>query len=304
MRYSTLSVSTAALMAFAGAAFADVTITHNQGELTLTETPAKVFTQDWASFDNLSALGIAVGGVPASNAPGYLASQVAADVVQIGSLFEPDFETIAAEAPDLITVGGRSAATYPTMSEIVPTFDTSVNNTDIINGIKTRLTEFGEIFGVQDKAAELVANLDAKVAEAREAAADEGTGLVVVTNAGNIGIYGPDSRVGWIYNELAIPTVFDDVDDGDHGGDGISFEYLVEKNPDWLFVVDRDAGTGDGNTGAAQALLDNELLATTTFMSNDQVIYLSPQPAYITMHGYQGVMILLDEIIAGFQADE
>ena len=304
MRFTTLSVSTAALMAFAGAALADVTITHNQGELTVTEVPAKVFTQDWASFDNLSALGVTVLGVPAGNVPGYLAEQVSGDAVQIGSLFEPDFETIAAEAPDLITVGGRSAATYPTMSGIVPTFDTSINNTDIIGGIKTRLTEFGEIFDLEDKAAELVANLDAKVAEAREAAADEGTGLVIVTNARNIGIYGPDSRVGWIYNELAIPSVFDDVDDGDHGGDGISFEYLVEKNPDWLFVVDRDAGTTDGTNGAAEALLDNELLAETTFMKNDQIIYLSPQPAYITMHGYQGVMLLLDEVIAGFQAND
>lgn len=304
MRYTTLSVSTAALLAFAGTAFADVTITHNQGELTVTGVPAKVFTQDWASFDNLSALGVTVTGVPASNAPGYLADQVSADAVQIGSLFEPDFETIAAEAPDLVTIGGRSASVYPTMSSIAPTFDTSINNTDIIAGIKTRLTEFGEIFDVEEKAAELVANLDAKVAEAREAAADEGTGLVIVTNAGNIGVYGPDSRVGWIYNELAIPSVFDEVDDGDHGGDGISFEYLVEKNPDWLFVVDRDAGTGDGNTGAAQALLENELLAETTFMTNDQIIYLSPQPAYITMHGYQGVMMLLDEVIAGFETKE
>lgn len=190
------------------------------------------------------------------------------------------------------------------MSSIAPTFDTSINNTDLIAGIETRLTEFGEIFGLQDKAAELVANLDAEVAEARAAAEGQGTGLVIVTNAGKLGVYGPDSRVGWIYNELAIPTVFEEVDDGDHGGDGISFEYLVERNPDWLFVVDRDAGTTDGNNDAAKALLDNELLAETTFMAKDQVIFLDPQPAYIVMHGYQGVMHLLDQVIAGFNATE
>lgn len=304
MRFTTLSVSTAALVACAGMAAAEITITHNQGELTLTEVPAKVFTQDWASFDNLSALGVTVAGVPAGNVPAYLADQISGDAVQIGSLFEPDFETIAAEAPDLVAIGGRSAATYPTMSSIAPTFDTSINNTDLIAGIETRLTEFGEIFGLQDKAAELVANLDAEVAEARAAAEGQGTGLVIVTNAGKLGVYGPDSRVGWIYNELAIPTVFEEVDDGDHGGDGISFEYLVERNPDWLFVVDRDAGTTDGNNDAAKALLDNELLAETTFMAKDQVIFLDPQPAYIVMHGYQGVMHLLDQVIAGFNATE
>lgn len=72
-------------------------------------------------------------------------------------------------------------------------------------------------------------------------------------------------------------------------------------NPDWLFVIDRDAGVGE-NTGAAAALLDNELVNQTTAAQEGQIIYLDPQAAYITMHGYEGLMLLLDQVLEGLTA--
>jgi iron complex transport system substrate-binding protein len=282
------------------AAFAqEITVSHPQGETTLPAVPEKVLVQDWATFDNLYALGVSVAGVPASNVPGYLASAVASDALQIGTVFEPDFEGIAASESDVYFVSARSAAAYPTAKDILPTIDMSLaDNSDIIGGIKSNLTKLGDIFGKADKAAELNAALDAKVAEVRAAAEGQGDALVLVTNAGNVGVYGPDSRVAWIHNQLGIPSAMADVEDGDHGGDGVSFEFILETNPDWLFVVDRDAGTGE-STGAAAALLDNELVNQTTAAQEGHIVYLDPQAAYITMHGYSGVMLLLDQVLAG-----
>lgn len=273
-------------------------IVHAQGETTLPAIPETVIVTDWAAFDNLVALAIPVAGVPTSNVPPYLAEKVGADLARVGSLQEPDFEQIAAQAPDLVVVASRSRLAYPTLSGIAPTIDMTVDNADIIGGVKASLAKYGEIFGVSDRAADLSSALDAKVAEARAAASGKGTGLVVVTNAGRLGVYGPGSRVAWIYDALGVPSVFGEVDDRDHGGDGISFEYLLEKNPDWLFVVDRDAGIG--GTGAARALLDNELIHDTNFWRNDQIIYLDPAAAYVTMHGHGGLMLLLDQIIEGY----
>lgn len=279
----------------------ETTITHAQGETTINGVPETVLVQDWAVFDNLSALGVEVDGVPSSNAPSYLADQIPADAIQIGSLFEPDFEGIAAAEADIYLVAGRSRTAYPTASEIVPTVDLSIDNNAIVEGVKTNLTKLGEIFDAEDKAAELISNLDAKVAEVQAAAEDKGNALVLVTNAGNIGVYGPDSRVSWIYNEIGLESAMTEVEDGDHGGDSVSFEYILEMNPDWLFVIDRDAGVGE-STGAAAALLDNELVNQTTAAKQDQIVYLDPQAAYITMHGYNGLMLMLDEVLAGLNA--
>ena len=276
----------------------DKVIAHAQGETTISGVPETVLTQDWAVFDNLQALGIPVAGVPSSNAPSYLADEIPADALQIGSLFEPDFEGIAAAEADVYFVAARSAAAFETSKDIVPTVDLSVNNLEFISGIEKNITTLGEIFDKQDEAAALNAALEAKVAEVKAAAEGKGTALVLVTNAGKLGVYGPDSRVAWVFNDVGMPSALDNVKDGDHGGDAVSFEFLLEMNPDWVFVVDRDAGTGE-NAGAAAALLDNELFNQTTAAQEGHVVYLDPQASYISMHGYQGVMLLLDQVLAG-----
>lgn len=292
-------IAFAAMLAASTTALAQpVEVEHPQGTTTVEAVPETVMVADWAAFDNLQALGVDVAGVPSSATPPYLRDRLPEGIQTIGSLQEPDIEGIAAAQPDLVIVASRSRTAYPTLSGIVPTIDLSVDNENLIEGVKANLATLGNIFDREERAAELVAALDAKVDEARAAAAGKGTGLVVVTNAGNLGVYGPGSRVAWIYDALGVPSVFDDVDDRDHGGDAISFEYLLETNPDWLFVVDRDAGVG--GEGAARALLDNELIHGTGFWQNDRIVYLDPAAAYVTMHGYGGLMLLLDQVIEGY----
>ena len=288
-------------LAFAPAAFAQpFEVEHQQGTTSIEAVPQTVMAADWAVFDNLLALEVEVAGVPSTATPPYLADKVPADAQMIGSLQEPDIEGIVAAEPDLVILASRSRTAYPTLSGFVPTIDLTVDNENLIDGVRDNLATLGEIFDRKDQADDLIAALDAKVEEARRAADGRGTGLVIVTNAGNLGVYGPGSRVAWIYETLGVPSVFDTVDDRDHGGDAISFEYLLETNPDWLFVVDRDAGIG--GEGAARALLDNELIHATTFWQNDQIVYLDPGAAYVTMHGYGGLMLLLEQVIEGYRA--
>lgn len=275
---------------------APLTVPHAQGETVLEGVPEKVMVTDWAAFDNLDALGVPVAGVPGSATPPYLAGRIGADTPRIGSLQEPDMEAIAAAEPDLVIVASRSRTALPTLSQIAPTVDMTVDNADLLGGVRASLLEYGRIFGREARAGELVAALDAKVAQARAALAGKGTGLVLVVNGGRLGVYGPGSRVAWIYDALGVPSVLGKVDDRDHGGDAVSFEYLLERNPDWLFVVDRDAGIG--NEGTARQVLDNELVRGTTFWRKNQIVYLDPAAAYVTMHGYQGLTLMLDQIIA------
>ncbi|MFV0491392.1 MAG: siderophore ABC transporter substrate-binding protein [Pseudorhodobacter sp.] len=278
----------------------EITITHAQGETTINGKPETVIVTDWAAFDNLNALGVPVAGIPATNAPKYLEAKLPADALKVGSLQEPDIEGIAAAAPDLVIVASRSRRSYPTLATIAPTVDFSIDNNALIEGVEARITQYGDIFGLQDRAAELIASLNAKLDEARAAVKDKGNALVIVTNGNKLGIYGPESRVSWVYNELGIPSVFETVDDRDHGGNAISFEYLLEKNPDWLIVVDRDAGVG--NEGGAEALLDNDLVHQTNAWKNKKILYIDPQAAYVTMHGYQALMLMLDQVIAAYGA--
>lgn len=278
-----------------------LTIAHAQGETVIPATPKTVMVTDWAAFDNLTALGVTVSGIPGGHVPGHLANKVTPAMKTIGSLQEPDIEAIAADKPDLIILASRSRKSYPAVSKITPTLDSSIDNNDLLAGLKANLTTYGKIFDREARAAELIAALDAKVEKARAAVEGKGNALVLVTNGNRMGIYGRESRVSWIYNTLNIPSVFDNkVDDRDHGGDAVTFEYLLKTNPDWLIVVDRDAGVG--NAGSARSLLDNDLIHQTNFWKNKRIIHLDPSASYVTMHGFDAVNVLLDQVIAGFSA--
>lgn len=281
----------------------EITVKHAQGELVLPDTPKRVLVQDLAVIDILDALGVEITGVPGGEQlyPPYLAKYKGKEYLKTGSLVEPDYEAIAGARADLMIIASRSARKLGDLARIVPTIDLTPDNANFLAGVKRNIATLGEIFDKQERAAELIASIDAKFDQLREiTAANDHTAIVLVTNAGKLGVYGPKSRVSWIFTEAGFKPVTDNIDDRFHGGDAVSFEFIMESNPDWLFVIDRDAGIG--REGAAQKLLDNELVRQTTAWKEDQLVYLDSMAAYTVMHGYTSVTTLADQVMAAIAA--
>ena len=275
---------------------AEMTVTHASGETAVPVPPARPLVLDVNALDILDALGVAPYGVLGSNLPPWLSAYSDAKYVKVGTIFEPDYEAINAAEGDLMIIGGRSRAKYPELSAMLPTIDLSVDEEHHSGSVKRNVTLLGQIFQKDAEAADLNARLDAKIEALREKAAGAGTAMILVTNAGKVGVYGPGSRVGWLHRELGFKPVEENIDDRFDRGDVASFEYILERNPDWLFVIDRDTAVGQGQGGAAQATLDNELVAQTKAWKSGQVIYLEPAAAYIASGGYTALNHLLDQI--------
>ncbi|NPD14763.1 siderophore ABC transporter substrate-binding protein [Xinfangfangia sp. D13-10-4-6] len=283
------------------AALADpVTLTHAQGELVIEAPVAKVLILDPSALDIAAALGAEPAGVLGTNLPPYLQQFAADSYPKVGTIFEPDYEAIAASGADLMIIGSRTAPSYPQMSQLLPTVDLSPDRTHLTS-VRENIVKVGQIFGKNEEAAALVASLDEKLARLKPLAQTAGTALILVVNGDKLGAYGASSRLGWIHNELGFATVEENFDDRFHGGDVISFEYILERDPDWIFVVDRSAAVGED--GGAAAVLDNALMAETSAVKNGHLVYLNPQAAYITFSGYTAVTTLLDQISAALSAD-
>src|SRR5690606_498047 len=129
--------------------------------------------------------------------------------------------------------------------------------------------------------------LDQSVETLRAEAKDAGRVLVVLTTGGRMSAHGPGSRFGVIYDGYGLTPAVEGLDTGNHG-QSISHEFILETNPDWLFVVDRDAAIGREGTSASQ-FLDNELVRQTTAWSQDQVVYLDPVGWYLVGGGLTAV---------------
>ncbi len=283
----------AGLVAIATPALAqEFTVTHAQGETTLPGVPQKVVSFDFAAIETLEAIGVNIAGLPGSNLPAHLEKYASDDYAKVGSLFEPDYEALAALEPDLIIVAGRSSGAYEELAKIAPTVDLSNDWADFYGSIQANADIVGQLFDKEAEIDALQAETDAKVEAAKAAAADAGKGLIVLTSGAEVSAYGPGSRFGFIHDTLGVAPVIEDVEAATHG-DAISFEFILEANPDMLFVIDRDAATG---SGAAAAILDNELVAETTAWKNGDVVYIDPVRAYIVNGGLISFGIMADQV--------
>ena len=273
----------------------EVTVTHAQGETVVPFNPQTVLVFDLAALDTLDSLGITVTGLPKSNLPGALERFAGDEYLDIGTLFEPDYEAVAAANADLIIVGPRTAAVFAELAAIAPTIDLSPDPSDFLASQQHNAEIIGQIFGLEDEIAEQWAAIEDKVAEVQELTAEAGTALVVMTSGGEVNAYGLGSRFGWVHDVLGFTPVIEDIETATHG-EAISFEFILEANPDWLLVLDRDAAVGEESADSAEQILDNELVAQTTAWANGQVIYLDPVDWYIVAGGLPALERMVDAI--------
>ncbi|SHI34077.1 siderophore ABC transporter substrate-binding protein [Wenxinia saemankumensis] len=283
-----------------GAALAQATtIETATGPVELDGVPGTVVALDLAAIDTLSALGVTVAGVPDITPPAYLADTLAQAEI-VGTLFEPDFETIAAMGPDLIVAGGRSQSQVEPLSQIAPTLDMTIGE-DVVQQGLARLEAYGALFGHEAEAEALREEFAAVQADVQDAAADEGEVLILLANGGTLSAYGAGSRFGWIHTDLGLAEAVPDLDAETHG-EAVSFEFVAETDPDWIFVVDRGAAIGQEGEAAA-ATLDNPLIAGTTAAQEGQIVYLDPAPLYLAGGGIRSLIATTTEIAEALGAD-
>nr|WP_245838218.1 siderophore ABC transporter substrate-binding protein [Tropicimonas sediminicola] len=275
-----------------------VSIETARGPVEAPEVPATIAAFDVAAIDTLDALGVTVAAVPQPLYVPYL-EDLTGIAQPVGSLFEPDFEALAILAPDLIVAGGRSSSQVDALARIAPTLDMTISGDTLIADAKARIDAYGTLMGLEDKAAELKAGLDAKLTQARAAVDGKGDALILMANGPKISAYGAGSRFGWLHRELALPEAVEGVDVQTHG-EAVSFEFVAEADPDWLIVVDRGAAIGEEGAGAAETL-DNQLVAGTKAWKNGHVIYVDPASIYIAGGGVQSITGILDQLIAAFE---
>lgn len=267
---------------------ATVTIEHASGTTSVTKNPQKIVVFDVTALDNMDHLGItATIGVPEGKKPAYLEHFNDDKYEKIGTLFEPNYEKIAAFRPDIIIISSRVQSKYADLSRIAPTIDMTIEYKNTLKDIERNITILGKVFDKEEEAAQEIAKLHKNLEMARNATKGKGTALVLMTSGGQISALGPQSRFDIFHSGFGIAPATDKLTVQRHG-QLISPEFILETNPDWLLVVDRDAAIGREGQSAAQ-LLDNELVMRTTAGKKNQIIYLEPWSWYRALGGLTGL---------------
>lgn len=271
------------------------------GVKTVEANPGTVAVFDVAAIDTLASIGVKPDGVISNLYVDYL-DDATKDATIIGSLFEPDFESINALAPDLILVGGRSSTQAEALAEFAPTVDITIYGPDLVNQALIRLDEYGKLFGKESEAEAQRQAFMAKLEKAKALIHGKGTALIIMTNGPKMSAFGKGGRFGWVHGALDLPQAAEDLGQNEHG-EVISAEFIRDRNPDFLLVVDRLSAIGKGGENA-KATLDNDLVRQTTAWQKDQVIYLDASSLYIAGGGMQSMYRILDQLIAAFEGYE
>lgn len=289
-----------------------LTLEHRQGQITLPNQPQQVVVYDLGLLDTLTALNVKIAGLPQTQDywPEYLQQYANASYAKVGSLFEPDYTALEALKPDLILVAGRSSAAYEQLSKLAPTLDLSLDPAHFVEGVRHNLELLGQIFNREDKAealeAELMQTLDALQTQAKAS-----SGLVLFTLNNNIMIHAPGERFGMINALTGLTAVATPAEVtaspsqrpalGSPEAQAMAEQrnqrlaQAMDKQPDWLFVLDRGAATGGEKTAAA-TLANNPAIAASSAWQKQQVYYLDPTAWYIATGGYLGLLHTAQEL--------
>ncbi|MEK5037017.1 siderophore ABC transporter substrate-binding protein [Sporosarcina sp. FSL K6-3457] len=287
-----------------------VEITDAHGTVIVPINPKNVVALDNRTFETLSDWGIELAAAPKAVMPAdspYVSDE---SVQDIGNHREPNLEIIAAVDPELVIVGQRFAGFYEDIKKLVPNAvvidinidvskETDTPGENLANGFKDITIALGQIFEKNEEAEKLTADFDQAIEDAKSAYNGTDTIMSVIVSGGDIGFAAPHSGRVWgpLYEIFGWTSALEiDNSSTDHQGDDISVEAIAQSNPDWIFVLDRDAAVSSTEdlVPAKDVIENSPALQNITAVTEGQVVY-APADTY-TNESIQTFIELFKEI--------
>ncbi|HWK22567.1 MAG TPA: siderophore ABC transporter substrate-binding protein [Ureibacillus sp.] len=267
-------------------------------DVTFEAMPERAVVLDIGFLDTLDALGVegivglAKGG---TGLPENLSKYESDEYTSVGTLKEIDLEAVAALEPDAIFISGRQTAFYEQLKEITPNVVfIGSDNENYIDGVKESIDLAGQIFGKEEKAEELKANLDSKVAEVVEKASGYENALVTMYSDKKLSGFdnGPDSRFAYVYNTFGFNPATTGIESSSHGSD-FSFESILSVDPEVLLVIDRSGS----DVKTLKADIENDIIKKTRAYKEGKIVYLDGTTWYFGSNGATTEISKIQEIL-------
>lgn len=282
-----------------------VTITSLDGngeeiQLEVPYNPERIAILDMAFLDILDSLGVGekVVGM-ASTSLEYLQTYAEnEDLAALGTIKEADLEAVMACEPDVIFIGGRLASAYDSLSQIAPVVYLATDTeSGVVESVRSNAETIASMFGKEAEVGELMSGFDERIQALADFASGK-TAIVGMCTSGSFNILGNDGRCSIIGREIGFDNVGVDADTATstHGNEA-SFEFVVEKNPEYMFVMDRDAAISTEGAKLAQEIVENELVKGMDVYKNGNIVYLAhPAVWYTAEGGIQALDIMLQDL--------
>lgn len=257
--------------------------------------PQVIVTLDAASTDILSNLGVTDRIVGTTTPETYLEEYVSG-AENVGTAKTFDVEAIMELEPDVIFMAGRGGDYYDTLVKIAPVVRLTVSGA-VVEGTYANAKTIASIFGLEEEMEAKLGAYNDRIA-AIQAIAEGKNAIVGLCTSGNFNLLGNDGRCSIIGNELGFNNIGVDanVDTSAHGNEA-SFEFVVQADPDYIFVLDRDKATNAEGAQLAKDIMENELVMGTDAYKNGKLIIMEHAGVwYKAEGGFTALGIMLEDL--------
>jgi iron complex transport system substrate-binding protein len=216
-----------------GAAVFPVTVTGTNGEVTIDARPERIVSLSPTATEDLFAIGAGDQVIAVDDQSNYPADAPTTDL----SGFEPNVEAIAGYEPDLVvfaTEPGDLASSLEGLGITALQLDAAPN----LDIAYDQIEQLGAATGHPDEAAALVEQLRSDI-QALVDGADQPTGTSFYYELDDT-FYSVTSRtfIGKLFGMLGLENIADAVGKGSGGYPQLSAEYIIESDPDLIFLAD------------------------------------------------------------------
>ena len=270
---------------------ANVTVqVHNEKNqiinLDVKQMPERVIALNFTSVDILDKLGLGdriVGMVKGNMVPEHLKKYADnPNIANVGGMKTVDMEKLMSLQPDLILSSDRTIKNYKKFSVVAPTVASYVNyKQGFLQGFKHNLDVHAKIFNKEAEAAKIYADIESRVTSLQQKAKDK-TAILGLFTGGSLKVLGDKGRMALITNDIGFKNLAEGVNIN-HGNNS-SYELLVQKDPDFLFILDKDVAVG-ANAKSAKQLLDNALIKQMKAHQQNRIAFLEPGSAWYLADG-------------------
>ncbi len=286
-----------------------IKVSNAQGEQIDAEfllSPKKIACLNYDSVDILDKLGMGdriVGMIKGETTPKHL--QKYSDdpsIVDLGDMKTPHMQALAELKPHVILASGRTAKLYDELIKIAPTMIVAVDSKDgFFKGVKDIAIKHGILMGKEKDIQKSLASIEQRMERVRKNT-DGRSAIQAIFVGENLHILGGKSAEGQKSSRVLIADLgFDNVaEDFDRSNKEItSYDYILEKNPEFIFVLDKNTAINSEAAKAKDVLPKQEKLLKTTAFKESKLVFLNPES---TWYLNSGGLTALETMINNFAA--
>jgi iron complex transport system substrate-binding protein len=263
-----------------------VTVTHSQGETTISVAPERIvaLSTSWAdtvrAFDtDPVGIGVLTGYAPEDGRFPWQ-GDYEANPIALSLLGDPDFEAIAATAPDLILAdfSARNSSVYDRLSQIAPTI-APLSDSGYIDSWREQTRVLGRLLDRTAEADALIAGVEVSLADSRRSypCVDGSSFLLATLSAETVGVVAdPRDPAAELFGELGM-ELLPEVTALAEGKTRLTVSYeqsAALAGADLAFVRDRGRGAVENFSAGRIVSLDGPLATALSDPSVQNVDYI------------------------------